>query len=373
MIVEVFIVLITLALILFLWMVLTRKCVTILPTAFDFRSLISGLTPIGSPDRNKQRKIVVEIVRDANVNEETAAKSAKVIMNVLQTKVAPFIPIQFEYGLSDKVIYSTNTLPDTYDYGIILFVICQNITDFTSTHIDDNLEALTQPINTKDLTTPNLYEGSLHNVILIGQNTFSQLGNSQYGNIQDYTILHELGHALGLRHEMVHPKSNANLISAITNVEKNIIDPGMKPGPFDIKSVMFYLYPKEAFEDGKFPKGYDLARFNNKNANYTKKDLAAIGEVLGPLGSKSGEIKMNETFDPTAIKTLILAPIAVPCSKSSGLVFKSCDSIVDKSKWTEYTNIKQGKSEACQFTYYKYPDQCDEFKTKPPAVEQDVV
>lgn len=357
---EVFIVLITFVLVLFLWIVLANKSST---PKVDYRSLISGLTPIGSPVRNKQKKIVVEIVRDANVNKKTASKCAQNIMNVLKTKVTPFIPVQFEYGLPEEVVYSNSTLSDKYDYGIIIFIICQNITDFTSTHADDNLEALTQSINAKDLGTLNLYEGSLHSVILIGQNAFKP---GPYGNIGDYTTLHEIGHALGLRHEMVNPKSNANLISAVTDAEKNIEDPGMKIGSFDINSIMFYPYPKEAFENGEFPKGYDLKRFSNKNANYTKKDLAAIKNVLDTLDSKAGEFKMNENFDPENIKMLTLAPIAVPCSKSSGLVFKSCDSIADKSKWTEYTNVKQG---VCKFTYYKYPDQCDEFKTKPPAVE----
>lgn len=329
-----------------------------------YKSVRTKNVPIGDPTRNKQRKIRIQIVRDANVTPANGAKCAKIIMDVITQKIIPNVPVQFEYGGLPDYIDDKLLPEDTYDYGVIIICIVQDITDFTVQKDDDGVAGLAISINAKDAKTPGFINGSLYNLILLGQATI-------LGDTGEWLVLHEFGHTFGLRHEQVHP--NADIKSGMYKErdDPKLNDPKTYDlGPFfDPKSMMNYKYLTSTFTSGTYPSGYNLSNFENKNAKYSKSDVDAIDATFKPLKSKPGPLKYITKFDPNTIADFTFETIAVPCRTSWGVLDGTCDAIADKSKWIEYKNGMDNGKQMCAFRYYNYPKLCKDFDKKPPAVE----
>lgn len=328
--------------------------------------MIASTIPIANPKINKQRKIRIQIVRDANVTPANGAKCAQVIMDAITKKILPHVPVQFEYGGLPEYIDAKTMSDKKYnDCGVIVVCIVQNLGDFTVDKDDDLGSGLSIPMSLvgvknmdaiPDKEKAKLF-GALHTLILLGQRHI-------LGDTGDKLILHEFGHAFGLRHEMANPTSGL-----VDDKKEPLADPDAKVGPFDPKSMMNYAYPPSLFKSGKYPAGYSLSNFENKNSKYSKDDVEAINTIFKPLNSKPGPLKFITKFDPDTIDDFTYEPIAVPCRKSVGVSDLLCEKIADKSKWIQYKNVTENGKTQCGFLYYNYPKLCKEFPKKPPAVE----
>ena len=133
-------------------------------------------------------------------------------------------------------------------------------------------------------------------------------------NLNHATVLHEFGHAIGLRHEHQSPARempwDEHVVMAVATkdwgwtrhqVEANILDPapdGMKFSPFDPKSIMCYEIPASFLQHGGPIGG---------NSLLSPMDMSYIGDWY-PFGGALQPCRFTRSTDHLLLFTRVVGP-----------------------------------------------------------------
>ena len=82
----------------------------------EFRYIRETIANMADVTRNKQKLVKFDIVAESSVAPYKATACAKLIMDVLASKVAPFVPIKMVYGLPDHIA-TKDTFSGKWSFG----------------------------------------------------------------------------------------------------------------------------------------------------------------------------------------------------------------------------------------------------------------
>ena len=325
------------------------------------RNIYIANPEIADPTKNVQKKIVFDIMVDKYVNPIDMTNAASLIMNVIQNRIAPYVPIPIEYGLPDdffaKVSSGNNTI--NYDYGVIVYCLVESINTEILSIPNSDVEGLTMTIRQSDMITkdpsPKFKLGTLYSVIYL------TIGDILYTNTGVSTILHEFGHALGLEHEWFNSNRDWHFVdSTIENSGKSYTSASTYSKPADPSSLMMYVHKPIDFVGNVYPQNYSLDQFDNKYSHYSQSDLDAINAIFKNLNKSPTSVKFNRSFDPGSmfVATNITINTSNYCDATSYASIIQ-DSTCDVSK-LKLLNAKDYTEHAgnCYYNTYLYPKLC---------------
>jgi hypothetical protein len=295
----------------------------------QFRYMYNQNVPMADVSRNKQRLVRFEIFADSDVPSDKATTCAKLIMDVLASKVAPFVPIKMVYGLSEDII-STMIAPklavvdgkgtsDSLDYGIILYVITADMAKMLrkmrgppspTAKSDELLDQLTAgfatTINDNDIqiTMKDPFSvGGLHCLVALNLNNLLTEGSH-------FHIMHETLHCWSMWHEFSHPVKSWEWSDKFPPQAQQAMFPEAEHAEHaqssetaDLESVMLYELPEVVFANDTLP--FDPEIFTNARSKLSDGDKAGLNLALRPLDRQPGPILLEQPFGGT-VRTLNL-------------------------------------------------------------------
>ena len=264
----------------------------------EFRWMHEKDVYMADVSRNKQKLVKFDIVAESSVPPDKATTCAKLILDVLTSKVAPFVPIKMVYGLSDNIVYSPKFTDALFDYGIIIYWITSNLTNTMNKMGAQNdmiLYGKTLPLNATDVKAYKKdprQVGGLHCLVTLD---LTQL----LGTLGNYVVMHETMHCWSMWHEFNHPIKPWKWSTALSDQGKAIVQtPKLETVDFssmaDTSSMMLYDLPEIVYANNTSP--IDPTIFTNEKSKLSDGDIAGVRSALLPLNGQPGSIQFERPF-----------------------------------------------------------------------------